>query len=772
VGSGADYVNALEVNNDKLYVGGSFTTLGDGTSESNNIAVWDETNDTWSALVHSTINGLNYAVYDIAVSDASVYVGGDFTFLGDDTTPANYIAKWDESAGWSALIGGGVNGVDDNVNSILTDGTDIYIGGDFINLGDNSTAANHIVKWDGAAWSALSDGNINGTGEYDITALAITSDNLYIGGFFRFLGDNLTPANSIAIWNKSTPGWSTIGSGNNGVDDQVWSIAVNGNDVYVGGDFTTINGGLISAINIAKWNSATGWSALTGIDDDGSSYINAVAVSGTNIYAAGYFTSINNGTAAGSIAMWDGTSWSVLSDGTNNGVDGNIYAIAVDGNNVYVGGDFTTLSDQSTVANYVAKWDGSNWTVLTNGPTNGLSYIVNCLVIKDDEIYFGGEFENLACWNSSFNTWVDMTPSEGYYADGIYSLAAFENNIYAGCILRDPSTSNIVDAIAQWDNTNKEWLLLGSGGFYGPSGYVTSLASCGSDLYAASVAPGFESIPNDRISKWNTTTGWGTLVDGTSDGTNLHINTMAVNEAEGKMYVGGLFTIVGENTTAFNVARFADSDNPLPVELSSLSASQTNNTVVLNWTTATEVNNYGFEIERKSLAAGAASLGHSSSTEWEKIGFVEGAGNSNSTKQYSYKDENLPDGKFQYRLKQIDIDGKYKYYEAVSVEVEAPKEFKLMQNYPNPFNPTTTIKYSIPVGKANFAFPTHVQLKIYDILDNEVATLVDENKEPGINEVEWNADNVASGIYFYMMHTKAEDGAKDFRAIKKMLMIK
>ncbi len=192
----------------------------------------------------------------------------------------------------------------------------------------------------------------------------------------------------------------------------------------------------------------------------------------------------------------------------------------------------------------------------------------------------------------------------------------------------------------------------------------------------------------------------------------------------------------------------------LPVELTSFSAKTANQKVSLEWKTATEVNNYGFNIERKQ-----------ETNDWSKVGFVEGHGNSNSPKFYSFVDKSLTiPGKYLYRLKQIDIDGKYKYSDEVEIQYDVATKFELLQNYPNPFNPTTSIKYSVPkISDANFL---SVQLIVYDVLGRKVETLVNERKSPGNYEIKFNAGKLNSGIYYYELKTG------DFHKIKKMILLK
>ncbi|OGU69641.1 MAG: hypothetical protein A2W30_03965 [Ignavibacteria bacterium RBG_16_36_9] len=192
----------------------------------------------------------------------------------------------------------------------------------------------------------------------------------------------------------------------------------------------------------------------------------------------------------------------------------------------------------------------------------------------------------------------------------------------------------------------------------------------------------------------------------------------------------------------------------VPVELSAFTATAFSNEVVLNWATSSELNNMGFEIERKSL---------SNNYGWSTIGFVEGSGNSTSLREYSFTDKNPVRGTLLYRLKQIDFDGSYKIYNSASVSFEGVSDYALEQNYPNPFNPSTFINYSIPVAGP-------VNLKIYNLLGSEVAVLVDEYKEAGNYSIEFSTEDLknslGSGVYIYTLK------AGSFTQTRKMVVLK
>ncbi len=185
-----------------------------------------------------------------------------------------------------------------------------------------------------------------------------------------------------------------------------------------------------------------------------------------------------------------------------------------------------------------------------------------------------------------------------------------------------------------------------------------------------------------------------------------------------------------------------------PVELTSFTAAANNGVVSLSWQTATETNNKGFEVERKSANG-----------EFVKVGYIAGHGTTTEPKSYSYSDNDLKSGNYSYRLKQVDFNGSSSYSKEVEVEVTVPASFSLQQNYPNPFNPTTMIQYSIPSDQV-------VRLNVYNLLGQKVMTLVNESQKAGQHQVSFNASNFASGVYFY----KLEAGAQS--SIKKMILMK
>lgn len=190
----------------------------------------------------------------------------------------------------------------------------------------------------------------------------------------------------------------------------------------------------------------------------------------------------------------------------------------------------------------------------------------------------------------------------------------------------------------------------------------------------------------------------------------------------------------------------------LPVELFAFSAAPKKGSVMLNWSTANEVNSFIFEIERLLMTGEKKS-------KWEKIGEVKASGNSNSPKEYSFEDKNISAGNYNYRLKTIDTDGTFEYSEAILAELLNPVRTELLQNYPNPFNPSTKIKYSL-------ASNTHVKLKVYNVLGSEVATLTNEFQPAGSYTVDFDGSRFAAGVYVYKLEAGSISQTRKFVLIK------
>lgn len=201
-------------------------------------------------------------------------------------------------------------------------------------------------------------------------------------------------------------------------------------------------------------------------------------------------------------------------------------------------------------------------------------------------------------------------------------------------------------------------------------------------------------------------------------------------------------------SAATNVTEIFVDDTYVPVELNSFTSVISENNVVLNWSTATEKNNNGFFVERKS-----------GNDNWQSVGFVKGVGTSTEAQSYSFTDRGLSVGTYTYRLKQVDLDGSFAYSKEIFADLTVPAQFSLDQNYPNPFNPATTIKFGL-------ATDSKVMLRVFDVTGQEVMTLINKDMKAGHHEVSFNASKLNSGVYFYKLE------AGNFSSIKKMMLIK
>jgi trimeric autotransporter adhesin len=502
-----------------LYVGGSFDIAGG--QPANRIARWD--GNQWSPL-GSAMNGSVRAltVFDDGLGDGpALYAGGTFTIAGG--VAANCIARWDGTA-WSTLNGGMEGGAFLRVNDLRVhdDGTGpmLFAGGNFTSAG--GVSANHLAKWDGTSWSALGDGMDN-----EVRALVEFANGngngpaLYSGGDFIVAGE--IQVNRIAKWNGVA--WSAISD--NGISRYVHALTVfddgagDGPALFVAGSFQFID--VLEANGIARWD-GTSWTALDSGVHDGSIFDLAIFDDGSGpaLFAGGGFTSAGD-TSANRIAKWDGTSWSALGDGVN----GHVFSMTAfddglgEGPALYVGGAFTTADGLQ--ANRIARWDGTKWSPLGTG----MNQAVRTLAVFDDgsgsgpALYAGGEFitagsvsaNRIARWNGTL-----WSPLGGGLNSVVRAMIAFDDGsgdgpaLYVGGSFLSAG-GTWVSRIARWNGVAWSALTDGMTGISGVNNSVYSLTvfDDGTGNGPALYAGGF-SLPQEARKPTESLAGWHLMV--------------------------------------------------------------------------------------------------------------------------------------------------------------------------------------------------------------------------------------------------------------------
>jgi len=405
------------------------------------------------------------------------------------------------------------------------------------------------------------------------------------------------------------------------------------------------------------------------------------------------------GTLTGGLAKFDGTSWTVYNT-SNSGLPSNgVRGITMDNaDNLWIG----------TWTGGLAKFDGSNW-IVYNTSNSGLpfNYVHQVKIDLDDNKWIATDGGGLAKFDGT-NWTVYNTSNSGLPHNYVYTLDIEDNNtIWAG---------TYGGGLAKFDGTN--WTVYNTLNSQLPHNNVhyLKLDNLGNKWVGMRNEGGLAKFDGANWEIYNTsnsglTYNWG-LSLGIDDLGNKWIGT----------YGGGLCVYKAGGV--------------LPVEFSAFTCRLVGEKVQLSWQTISEINNYGFEIQR--------SFGSTSS--WEVIGFVPGNGNSNSPKDYSFTDNiNLPlTHIISYRLKQIDNDGQFKFSEVVEIEKNTVDKILLDQNFPNPFNPATTIRFSLPER-------SFLNLSIYSLTGEKISELLNEVVESGSNEVLFDAASLASGVYFYVL---------------------
>ena len=590
---------------------------------------------------------------------------------------------------------------------------------------------------------------------------------------------NIFASCTVGYFSKSTDAGLTWTSGATGVTtNHIWAI-----------HFTSATTGFIGDETGKIWkttNSGTSWIAQT---------------SGTNNGFLGIcFTDANTGFAGGTLGTLitttnAGTTWTSL----NRGVAFNIYAGA--------------FSDANT--GYVCSGDGAGIYKTTNGGTDWFNLNVTVAAGGSYDFMLVGTNTGFGCGSDASYTpvffkttnagtnWSEVSlSSTAIVSPGYISFpttsAGFISD-YGGMIL-DKTT----DGGSSWiaiksdfpQNLMACYFLDANNGYVtGAHGYVTKTSDGGTTWSAAMTTNTIKTL--NSIVFLNSNLGFacgdsGTIIKTTNGGnnwTNVSVSTTSSLYRIKFVDAGNILTCgaggkiflsnnAGSSWNDLSISIFSDfytiglagssgwvlgsgggvykNNVPLPVQLSSFTASVASGIVTLNWQTATEVNNFGFEIERAKVNNSNGSL------PFVKIGFVQGHGSSNSPKKYSFIDNTVsPGNKYSYRLKNVDNDGSISFSKIIDVQTGViPNGFLLNQNFPNPFNPSTTIEFA-------FAINTKAELNVYDILGNKVAELFNNNAEAGkIYEVQFKMSNLSSGVYFYKLTgvNKTET--------KKMLLLK
>jgi trimeric autotransporter adhesin len=481
--------------------------------------------------------GLSQAVslYAVAVSGADVYVGGSFTRLNGDTPQlaANNVAHWN-GRGWSALGAGATNGTNGNVRAIAVSGSTVYVGGDFGTAG--GVAASHVAKWNGSSWSALGAGAANGTNGI-VRAIVVSGSTVYVGGTFDNAGS--VSAHSIATWNGTT--WFALGGGAPG---DVNALLLAGSTLYIGGYFA--KAGTVLTSGIATWNGST-WSALGGDGTGAQSQfafvrgtVNALSRSpaGT-LYIAGNFAKVG-GTAARSVASWDGAQWHALGTGISNGSNpGTVQGLAFFAGKLFASGSFSDAGGDGQGS--IAQWNGTAWLPVGAGLTTLPSAGPTAMAVSLSGVVAVGPFSgsgltrlnNVGTWTGS--AWTGF----GLGLNGhVNTVAASGHQLYAGGLFSTAGVTATSDVAhfngAGWDTM--------AGGFSG--GAPSAVAVYGSRVYVGGSFSQAGTVPASNIAMWDGSA-WHAVVDARTGGSGTDGLVLTLLVYNGKLWVGGRFSHAG-----------------------------------------------------------------------------------------------------------------------------------------------------------------------------------------------------------------------------------
>lgn len=576
---------------------------------------------------------------------------------------------------------------------------------------------------------------------------------------FKAYGNNkaLLIDGTSTLWKFNGANWQSLGAWTNGGFS--YGVDIDNNDnIWV----TGIGGA-------AKRNSSNGqWQRYRITNSSQIDYwVNDISIdAGGNIWMSG-----NAGPGYGGVQKFDGIRWI----GYNQYTYGLGYPFPFPTDNVEV--VYYRPSNGTIIINpmfnYLFSWNGSSYTSL-NYPNDRSKGVVED---SQNRLWSLGEYFNLKYYNDANNSWTSV-PFDGWGAniekdptrpgtiwacsgnqvlrtDGSYFFTRYNTDFSELNPQSDLLTTvaPAADGIA-WVGSNQGLFKLnannGTYQFYSPQNSQIPgenisplLVTDDGRLWFANFG---SSGPNGLC--WFDGTNFGIIPQQQLGG----LPHAQIYDIEVKYIQNGYEMWI--SCASRGIAVLTVTGSIVPVELTTFTANTNGNNVNLSWSTSTETNNSGFGIERRSHTERSRSM-----TDWENVGFIKGKGTTTETQSYSFVDNHLASGKYLYRLKQIDFDGTYEYSNEIEAIISVPETFELSQNYPNPFNPSTKIKYQL-------AASSPVSLKIYDILANEVAVLVDEFKTAGTYEATFNASGLTSGIYIVSLKVNT------YHFTRKMILMK
>jgi photosystem II stability/assembly factor-like uncharacterized protein len=476
------------------------------------------------------------------------------------------------------------------------------------------------------------------------------------------------------------------------------TVAGNGNHLFAS---AMGSGVYLSTDNGTNWTKAN-----AGLTDTN---VASLFVSGSNLFAGanggGVFLSTNNG-----------TSWTLTGAlGTNTSQVHNITAF---NSKLFAG----TLSSGI----YVSTNNGTSWTQTTFPTANQ----VRAIIVSGTNLFAGTMNGGVYISTNNGTNWTQVN-SGGLLDSSVTSLSAYGTNLFAGV--------NGGNSVYLSTNNGTTWTVKNSG-FAGWGVYVQSIAAIGmNNVFAGTFLGGvYQSTDNG--------TSWVTINTGFTG--NPMVGALFISS---KDIFAGVSPMGAPYNSPGGLWRRPLTDLGLPVELTTFTANVSGHSVQLNWATATETNNKGFEIQKKSTNG-----------QFINVGFVSGKGTTTQAQNYSFVDKS-ESGKYTYRLKQIDLNGVVDISKSIEVFV-APDNFELGNNYPNPFNPSTKISFNLSVD-------SKVSLKVYNLLGQEVASLFNGNLLAGTHVVNFNASNLSTGVYMYKLEAAGIDG-QSFNSVKKMILNK